>query len=113
MKTPDELLLKALIKKLGEEKLVGLLSGEMDIAPKSEDVKRTTYVRDCWELKTPFTECDGHEIDVDLVLYALDDACNNMSYSNWTTDKLARAGECVLRYCEEHDIPVTYKKRNL
>lgn len=104
---------RILLLKYGTNKLEKLLTGEMCIEENKDFHKgRKAYIRDFKHEKTPFTRTDGHEISVELVLTALDDAANHMSYSNWHTDKFDRAGECVLRYCEEHKIPVKFRIRD-
>jgi hypothetical protein len=110
----NDLLLKALLKKLGEDNIVGLLADTMQVVEKKEKPKHTAYVREMGnpEYKTPFTECDGHEIDPNLVIDALNDAANQMDYSNWHTDKFDRAAEAVIRYCEDHSIPIVFSRRN-
>ena len=61
-----------------------------------------------------FCECvDGsHEYCVSpgAVIEALKDACNEMSYSNWATDKFHRAQELVRRYAKENNIPMEYQQ---
>lgn len=110
-----ELITELLFKKYGKDKILGLLTDQMTIGLNNSKDKRTAYIRDLSgpENTTPFTDYDGHEIDPDIVLYALDDAANEMSYSNWHTDKFHRAAESVIRYCEDHEIPINFKRREL
>lgn len=105
------LIANTLIKKYGKEKIEKLLSDELTIDINVARLRegRQAYIRDLKHNKTPFTDFDGREINVDLLLIALEDAGNIMSYSNWANDKFDRAAECVIRYCEEHNIPITYK----
>lgn len=107
------LIAETLIKKFGKDKIVKLLTDELCIDVNQEKLKknRKAYVRDLKKLPTPFTDHDGHELDADLILIALEEAANEMNYSNWHGDKLDRASEVVFRYCEEHNIPITFKIR--
>ncbi|MCP4984576.1 MAG: hypothetical protein GY928_00530 [Colwellia sp.] len=107
------LIAEVLIKKYGEDKIVKLLTDEMTVELNKSKEKMPAYIRDLAgpENKTPFTDYDGGEIDPDTILHALDDAANEMSYSNWHTDKLHRAAESVIRYCEDHKIQVNFSRR--
>ena len=105
-------LAELMIKKYGKEELVKLLSDECCIQHNPNKNKtHTAYIRDHKHEKTPFTDYDGHELDADLILIALDDAADQMSYSNWHTDKFDRAAECVIRYCIEREIKVQFITR--
>lgn len=106
---------KVLFKKYGEDKILGLLADEMTIELYKSKDKRTAYIRDLSgpENITPFTDYDGRELDPDMILHALDDAANEMNYSNWHTDKFHRAAESVIRYCEEHEISINFKRRKV
>ena len=107
------LIAETLIKKFGKDKIVKLLTDELCIDINQEKFKknRKAYVRDLKNLTTPFTDYDGHELDADLILIALEDAANELNYSNWHGDKLDRASEVVFRYCKEHNIPITFRNR--
>ncbi len=112
----DEVLLliaKLMLKKFGEDQILRLLSDEMIIDINKTKDKRIVYTREFAnpEHKTPFTDYDGHELDPDSILEALDDAANNMNYSNWHTDKFGRAAEAVIRYCEDHKIEINFRRR--
>lgn len=107
------LISEVLIKKYGREVIVKLLTDELciDINQEKLRVGRQAYIRDLKDNKTPFTDYDGHELDADLILISLEEAANEMNYSNWHGDKLDRAAEVVFRYCEEHKIPITFRTR--
>jgi hypothetical protein len=111
-KTALNILTGLLIVKFGQEKIEKLLTGEMTVELNKDFSNRKSYIRDFKHNKTPFTDYDGQELDADLVLIALDDAANEMSYSNWHTDKFDRAAEAVIRYCEEHDILIKFRERD-
>ena len=99
----NRMITELLIKKYGEEALIKLLLGECDISPARK--LSGAYVRylkdsiDIFEDTTP-----------DSVLTALADAKEEMSYSNWTTDKFDRASEIIIRYCLDHDIPIEFRE---
>jgi hypothetical protein len=110
-----QLITELLIEKFGVEKLKRLLTGKMqiDIKPIALEQRRKAYVWDLKSNKTPFTEQDGHEIDADLLLIALEDAANILSHSNWHGDKFDRCSEVIIRYCSEHNIPLEFKAKKL
>lgn len=60
-----------------------------------------------------FTTEGGHDFFYTPrhILEALDDAADEMNYSNYHTDKFGRAQEIIRRYCEEHKIPLGMSKK--
>lgn len=60
-----------------------------------------------------FTTMGGHDFFYTPrhLLEALDDAANEMNYSNYHTDKFERIQEIIRRYCEEHKIPLGLSKK--
>lgn len=55
-----------------------------------------------------FTTYEGEELRYwpRIFMEALDDAAQEMNYSNFHTDKFERIQEIIRRYCEEHKIPL-------
>lgn len=102
-----------LIKKFGEEKIIGLLTDEYFIEKtRGEERPTGTYTR---RLKNgdPLLDYDWgtdskklRRLPPRLLLEALDDAANEMSYSNWHGDKFERIEEIVIRYCEIKKVPI-------
>ena len=64
--------------------------------------------------KKLFCKCpDDHDnknwcADADMIILGLNDAREEMNYSNWHADKFDRAIEIVKAYCEEHNIPMRF-----
>lgn len=60
-----------------------------------------------------FTTIEGEEIRFTprTFLEALDDAADEMNYSNYLTDKFERIQEIVRRYSEEHNIPLGLSRK--
>lgn len=109
-----EILLLALIRKYGKDKIVGLLTDQYRIELIRKKETRRAYYRDLKNAKTPFydetmlgavAEEEKH-LPPDYVLEALEDAANEMSYSNWHGSKFDIAGEVIIRYCQEHNIKI-------
>lgn len=52
---------------------------------------------------------DHNIVSPETVISALDDAINEMSYSNWHHEKFDTARKVVKSYCKEHNIPMDYR----
>lgn len=114
-----EIVTKLLLLRYGKDKIEGLLTGEWYIEKQRK--LHTKYTRHLKDQKCVFCDCDDHYdlkahtdkcIRPELLIDALDDACDAMSYSNWATDKFYRAAEIVFRYCEEHNIPMDLGRKD-
>ena len=94
------------------KKILGLLTDKYSLT--TSPPKQFVFSRKLKDEEL-FCNCkDGkHEwcIEPNSILAALNDAANNMSYSNWLTGRLARAAEVVVRYCEEKNIPLQFPYR--
>lgn len=65
--------------------------------------------------KKLFCNCDGdtHDqskfcADPDMIIIALNDAKEEMSYSNWAVDKFERAIKIITQYCKDNKIPTRF-----
>ncbi len=110
-----EILILALIEKYGKDKIVGLLTDRYSIELIRKKRNASAYYRDLKNAKTPFydegmpgtVEEKEKHLPPDYVLEALEDAANEMSYSNWHGSKFdIAAGEVIIRYCQEHNIKI-------
>jgi len=112
-KTFDIMVAEILVEKFGEEKIKGLLTDKYCISTPSPINRNTTYTRHLKDTDL-FCSCkdNKHEwcTEPESLLVALDDACHEMSYSNWANDKFDRAAELIIRYCEEKSIPMKFIK---
>ena len=108
-------LAKLLVEKFGVDLIVDLLLDKQSIVPCSA-LANGRFYRRRKEMLTPFgdppirPDPNGlHEqVKPHLVLQALGEAAENMSYSNWMGEKLEVAEEVIFRYCEEHDLPIEF-----
>lgn len=107
-----EILILALVEKYGKDKIVGLLTDKYSIELIRKKETRRAYYRDLKNAKTPFYDASAGDTEEDknlppdYVLEALEDAANEMSYSNWHGSKFDIAGEVIIRYCQEHNIKI-------
>lgn len=46
--------------------------------------------------------------DAEMIIVGLNDAREEMNYSNWHADKFDRAIEVIKAYCAEHEIPMRF-----
>lgn len=109
----NKIITDLLIRKFGEEAIQGLLSDDTCIVPNPSKGQIKPYIRGWAKVKNVLSDeyYEGSPDDVlpaSTLLTALEDAGNNMNYSNWHNDKFDRAAEIIIRYCEEHDIPVSF-----
>ena len=108
MVDPLKLVCELLIEKLGSDRIKKLLSGKL-VTEKPRPNRPTAYARHLKnERKLLCVDNDKDEwcVPADTLLIALDDASNEMNYSNWHTDKFDRAAEIVIRYCKDNNIPI-------
>lgn len=109
----NRIVTQLLIAKFGEETIQGLLSDDFCIEPNRKKGETKAYTRNYKGINI-FSDgkLDGKEvfIEPDSLLMALDDAREVMNYSNWAADKLDRAGEIIIRYCIEHNIPISFRE---
>jgi hypothetical protein len=101
------LLLDLLLEKFDTKQLKGLLTGKL-IIDKPPPLPPPAYVRRLKNETNVVCGCNDelHKwcVPPDTLLTALDDAANEMNYSNWHTDKFNRAQEIIIRYCEQNNI---------
>lgn len=112
-----EIVTRLLLEKFGKEKIEGLLTGDWEVDKAKKKGERPAYIRDM-EFACLF--CDGephnttvpckedYKIGAELLITAISDAREEMSYSNWHADKFDRIVEIIIRYCKEHDVPINF-----
>jgi uncharacterized protein Yka (UPF0111/DUF47 family) len=54
---------------------------------------------------------DDYYVTPMMLLEALDDACDEMNYSNYHCDKFSRIKKLIRRYIKEHSIPIGPTKK--
>lgn len=111
MKNSASLLIsELLIKKFGQDKIAGLLTAEYSIEKNRGDSplggSYTRRMKNSDPLVDYFCNPKLQKLPPRLLLEALDDAAEEMNFSNWHADKFERIAEIIIRYCEMKEIPI-------
>ncbi len=111
---------RLLMAKFGQDKIEGLLLGTWDIE-KSRPNKQRAYSRDKKNKACVFSGSgEDHVLGAphgewcvspNSVIDALENAREEMNYSNWAAYRFDIAAEIIFRYCEQHGIPMEFHRK--